>query len=512
MILFSMNRKKLLITIIVITAAITISMIVLNNQINLKKLSIEQNKWNSILSSRTENNNLKLESIKFNDYSLLIDENNSSLYYSVVGNMSNKYDPDVTFIASDENVKIAVLNDEITDEKIANNYQFKIVIYNDSEYRLYSLVCTNLPMLNIEYNTEISREKNIPIDVYLFNNLNNSVNRVAKSSGRLNILEDENDKKDYTFSLLQKSLGRNERENNISILNMNKHNEYILNSMNSDDEKIRNVFSTNLWNETTEERYDSYNYVELFINGEYVGLYSLGYNIEREKMRLGRDEFMFLKSKFSDSESTMKENIKPEGYILYNHDIDKIKRNDETKEIDEWAELYNYYEVINGNDVTKIKEVCDIDNSIKIYLFYMLIQASDNVNEETFSNTYLLFKNLDQSYFVRYFPWNLNNTFNDDASNNEYIMKYNPINRLIELNDEETIEKIKEIYFSLRNSCWSEDNINNMLNSYENKLFKSGAFLRDSNKWNDSKLNDLSEFKEYVTQRLKYMDEYINNL
>lgn len=507
-----MNKKGLLITIIVITAVIMLLIIVLNNQISYKKLSVDSTKWESIINSRTESTNLALKSIKFNDYNLLIDENSSSLYYSVIDNISNKYEPDVSFEASSNDIKIAVLEDEITDEKIAENHQFQIVIYNDKEYRLYNLICTNLPILSINYNENTSKNNDIPMNIYLFNNSGSSVNKVVRSKGKLNIVKSDNEKKDYSFSLFQESLGRNERENNISILNMSKHNEYILNSMYDDTDKIRNIFSTNLWNETAEEREDAYNYVELFVNGEYIGLYSLGYNIEREKMMMNRGEFIFFKNQFSDSESSMKTDERPEGYVLYDNNMIKVKKKDEPKKVNEWNELYKYYEIINGDDAEKIKEVCDLDNSIKLYLFYMLTQASNNVNEETFNNTYLMFKNPRQEYFVKYYPWNLNGTFGNNVEDNSYIMKYNPVTRLIELGDEETINKVKEIYTSLRNGKWSLENINNMISNYENELSSSGAYLRDMSKWSDGESLDLSDFKEYVQKRLEYMDEYIKEI
>ena len=72
------------------------------------------------------------------------------------------------------------------------------------------------------------------------------------------------------------SLGNNERENNLSVLGMQKHSEYLLNSLSNDNEKVREVFSTNLWNDFSKFKNDNSEFVELFINNHHVGLYSLG--------------------------------------------------------------------------------------------------------------------------------------------------------------------------------------------------------------------------------------------
>lgn len=167
-------------------------------------------------------------------------------------------------------------------------------------------------------------------------------------------------------------------------------------------------------------------------------------------------------------------------------------------------------------------------NAIDIYLFYILTQASDNITNDTFNNTYMIFRKNKDNYQVEYIPWNLNNTFGNymddssvlkyyiDASNNDFIMQYNPVYRLIELHDADTIAKVKAEYNKLRNNVWSNDNINKMLDEYEKDIFSSGANLRDIINLPDSNQIDsndkLTQFKKYVVNRLEYMDEYIENL
>ena len=91
-------------------------------------------------------------------------------------------------------------------------------------------------------------------------------------------------------------------------------------------------------------------------------------------------------------------------------------------------------------------------------------------------------------------------------------MNYNPIKILIDLNDIETIDRVKKTYQKYRDTVWSNEKIDNMLNSLENDLFSSGAYIRD-NKWNiESEYSDLDKFKSYVINRFNYMDLYIDSL
>lgn len=256
------NRMKIIIPVVIFTAIIIILIIILNLSHEYNKLIVSESKWNSIIESRTENKELVLEDIKFNDYKLIIDEQNNTLFYSLVNDSQNKYNPNISYSSNNKNAKIVILSDEITDEKVKNNYLFKIMIYDEKEYHIYNLKCTDLPILDISYDKkEEVKQKNIPMEMYLFDNLSNIPNRITISSGKLKMNEDN-----YTFSLHMLTPGKNKRDNKLSILNMKPNSEYTLTKLDNSQlqEDIINV-------ENKKHR------VELFLNSEYKGVYSLGY-------------------------------------------------------------------------------------------------------------------------------------------------------------------------------------------------------------------------------------------
>lgn len=257
-----MSKSKVLISVIIFTLIIIVLIILLNPSHKYNSLSISENKWNSIIEARTESKNLILEDIKFNDYKLIIDEKNNTIYYSLINDNQNKYNPNVSFITNSKTGALVILSDEITDEKVKSNYQFKIMIYNEKEYHIYNLKCTNLPVLNISYNrNEEINQKNIPMEIYLFDNLTNMPNKITISSGKVKMNENN-----YVFSLHTLTPGKNKRDNRISILNMKPNSEYILTKLD------------NLQNNENKHNLDNKNHrVELFVNNEYKGVYNLYY-------------------------------------------------------------------------------------------------------------------------------------------------------------------------------------------------------------------------------------------
>jgi hypothetical protein len=257
----------------------------MNYSTKFKKVQIDQTQWESIISSRKENDNAKIEKIEFNGYGLIIDEEADKIYYSLINESSNKYSPDVDFEASSEEYSLAVMEDPITDAKIKESHEFKLMIYNNEYYHVYSLICTDLPMLNITFDKIVQRPKEMgdellnektsqmranneiqgdetivkkgkksPIMMWMFNNQSNNTNRVTISKGTIKKSKDSNS---YTLNLEYLTLGNNVRENEISLLNMEPSSRYLLNET------------------LNEENRPNQNVVNLFVNNRFKGLYTI---------------------------------------------------------------------------------------------------------------------------------------------------------------------------------------------------------------------------------------------
>ena len=131
----------------------------------------------------------------------------------------------------------------------------KIMIYNDNNYRIYDLVLTEYPIIDIQYETDNNKYENNNAEFTIFDNHVNSPQRIVKSSGK--ITDVYHDQKLFMFSLTTTSLGRNKRKNEISILGLDKNNKYEL-------------LYTDYPNEMAK-------YVNLFINDKYIGIYKINY-------------------------------------------------------------------------------------------------------------------------------------------------------------------------------------------------------------------------------------------
>ena len=243
-----MNKKLLLGIILVLTCFAVSIIILINASVRYNKLVINTDKWNSIIDNKNYSTNISLDKIEFNDYDLIIDNENGFIYYSMVDS-SNKYNPSIKY-ETNQKVNI-VINMNITDKVVEKNNYIKIMLYNDLEYRLYYLVATNYPTLNVTYTGEDNNKRKLNVKLDIFDNYIDSSIRVMKSDGELKTIEEN---KEYSLYLKKESLGHNERKNNMSIFGMEKRNEYLI--------------------KVTDSLVKNKKYVQFFINNEYKGLYS----------------------------------------------------------------------------------------------------------------------------------------------------------------------------------------------------------------------------------------------
>ena len=240
-------NKKLILSLILIPLCLAIIAIILfkiNNRYN--NYVVTNSKWNSIVASRTLSSNISPKDIRFNDYPLLVDEENNIIYYSLVSS-KKQYNP-LVFYLTNNKLKIA-FNRKITESDIDSSSNLQLLIYNDNEYRLYTLVITKYPLINFNYQYH-DNSKKIPVDITIFDNNNKNPQKIIKSMGKLTIT---NNKEQYLFSLSKESLGHNKRDNEISLFGLEKEHEYML--------------TKNINNQSKN--------IKVFINNKYIGIYAI---------------------------------------------------------------------------------------------------------------------------------------------------------------------------------------------------------------------------------------------
>ena len=199
---------------------------------------------------------------------------------------------------------------------------------------------------------------------------------------------------------------------------------------------------------------------------------------------------------------------------IFQEDWEQIYPDPSTKIYwDDFKSLANL--IVNSSDfefIARIENEIEINQLIDYYLFIELCYAYDNVGKNW------RFLKLNQKSKFNILLWDVDATWGRDHLGNErgyYLTIYNNLfDRLINLNPNNFLSKVKSRWVSLRRNEFSLLKINEILNSNVNQLSKYRIIEIDNQVWNKS-TNLLAEkdyIKVWIKNRVVFLDGHINSL
>ena len=494
---------------------------------DVSALQISGEDLSVLTASRTETGKELLKKININSFPLLFDESKARWFYTA---QETPVDGSTADFSSDEkDLKIAIAGD------LTPGNDAQLIAYTDHEYRIYTLVITTLPLIHIEAETtEIPSFPALPIRFSLYENNDRTRHTIITSDGTIHVRGNGTSlyiKKPYRIALTTKTVGGEQKENDTALLGLRQDGDWLLYPGYNDEEKIRNVFSSNLWFNSCADNNSlglkigmEYRYAELFFNHKYWGLYAIGYPIDAKQVRVQPEqtghyeEFIFKQRRWgpehrdvSDFEAFLQLQFRAEdadrdyGYYLMNLFFEEF-----------------YADFPHGTGIV------EEPNAIDIWLFTKLIQGKDMISHENAVNNIIyLIKKTDQGRKILFAPWDMDATWGNiisfsshykmDPNDNSLEMSVNPVSSILKNGtDPQMAKKIKQRYTELRAGSWSDQAIFEMLDGFEQNIYGSGAYLREMERWPKGEYRDpeegLSRFRAYVQARLRSMDEYIGKL
>ena len=503
-------------------------------------LCVDEDFYQKLIETRVETEEELVLSMSFNDYQAVYDGNEKCFYYSLVEDHEKAYDPQIGFSAKDSKVKLAVKDVVISDEMIAGNVAIEVLAYDEAYYREYLIRCSTLPLLSI-YFYEEPTDMDVDITFHLFDNRAEAQKRELTSEGRMRIrgvTTASYEKKGYKVTLLESLKKEEPEENQQPLLGMRSDGDWMLYAGYNDQEKIRNVFSANLWYESCADNNIfgvkngmEYRYVEAFFNGHYVGLYALGFPIDELQLELQQPLSSDDISEFMLKKMTWVQEIETDDFYERTLESYEFQWGEDTLfTAENRAKSIEYHRLLdNGDrdDISMLYQLMDIGNAIDVYLFFNLIQGVDNAHEGDTKNLYLTYKSTGETGKFLITPWDFDLSWGNEyhwaasyataqytfGSDTNLIMDKNVVDVLLENGDENIRSLIVQRYEQLRENEWSEENMIHMLDVYEAQIFDSGAYAREQKRWPHGHYverdQELSHFKEYVKERLTAMDDFV---
>ena len=470
-----------------------------------------------IRQNRKLDNNL-ISSLKINTKDTIYDKINNIYYYSLSEDYVNQIY--VLKLELEDDLKYKIIDETLNVVKVNYKKPIRIIIYNEKYYYETKIQLTNLPLINIETKYDITTNDTESVFTYI----NHNNNEVIINNSKIHVrgaTSQRFEKKSYKINMYDKNYAE---EKEINISNFYYGNSFILDAVYRDSSKIRNVLSTELWNEISND-FSNINikseFVELFINNKYEGLYVLTEPINRRSLNLNKsshnDTSIIIKSQqFTYPTSNMSfSNIENDIYLNF-----ELKYpNNEAMFKDSWDTILTkmscYYDLKEKSKYDVISSSFNIQNYVDAMIFNAF---SNNLDNKMIKNNYFYMKSLlDNEIYIQ--PWDMEYTFGITYSESEKrnvsknMEDYNKIYTSFYHENAPEINKLLiDRYWELREDILTKEYFDNLLNKYKNELNK-GAALRDSKLWYGYDVEkEIEEIRIWIYNRLEYFDSYIRGL
>ncbi|WP_425075716.1 CotH kinase family protein [Psychroserpens sp. S379A] len=332
-------------------------------------------------------------------------------------------------------------------------------------------------------------------------------------------------KKTYDIEFWDDELG--DETKNEQFGELRNDDDWILDALYNEPLRLRSYIANKLWLEIHTPYYisDEPNaksgadvmYVEMFLNGQYNGVYNLSEQVDKKQLKLKsfndnmRGELYkgvsWGASTFTDIPSYDNESRLWSGYEF------KYPKEDE---ITDWTNLYQFTDFVINSSVIDFTNTIwtrfNEDNYINYFLFLNLIRATDNTGK----NIYLAKYNTDEPYI--YIPWDLDGCFgtiwngtNDNTTND--ILSNGFINRVIDINPNNISPNIASTWFDYRSTIFSSESLSNNITDQYNFLQTNKIYERESLVYPNYSFDnqDLSYTLNWLEDRLEYLDIYFGD-
>jgi spore coat protein H len=309
---------------------------------------------------------------------------------------------------------------------------------------------------------------------------------------------------------------------------LREDDDWILDALYNEPLRLRSYTASKLWkqmhtpyhidDEPNAESGGDVMYIEMFLNGQYNGIYNLSEQVDRKQLKLKkfndnmRGELYKGASRgaptFTNLPSYNNSSRAWGGYEFKYPDKD---------EITDWDNLYEFTNfVMNSSESDFERDIWSQfveDNFIDYFLFLNLIRATDNTGK----NIYLGKYKADEPYF--YIPWDLDGCFGTNwQGTNENItddiLANGFMDRVIDENPNNTFMSIASKWFDYRNDIFSLNSLSNSITNQYNLLQENKVYERESLVYSNYSFDNqsLSYTLSWLENRLAHLDIYFGNI
>ena len=318
------------------------------------------------------------------------------------------------------------------------------------------------------------------------------------------------------------------------LFGIRKTNSWILDAMSIDRIRMRNRVCFDLWNELNTTPYstdfDGRNgtkgqFVEVFINGNYNGLYCLTDKINRKLLNLKSAKVesdgthtirgvMYKGNRWQDVEGEATD------IFLLSYKEDKtdsrywnaweLQYPEDYPARETWQPLMDLIDFCSEGTSTEVfnrewSTYFDAENLSD----YMVFTLALNVGDNAYKNTFLSTRDVTVDHQFILTPWDMDMSLGGLYEGSYYdvcadIHRYDwiaPFNRLFVSNVDGFYDLVKSKWETQRDKLFSKNHVFGVLDNYSKMFVESGAWERECTRWSGNPVplkNDINDEMDYV--------------
>jgi hypothetical protein len=460
--------------------------------------------------------------LALNDKDCFFDYESNSFRFSIGEDSIENFSP---FIEFQEHSSIFIDDVPLTNNAINNlgtiktqkSYKVSITTLDDTEE--FTLRFTTLPILRIVSHNEFKDDPKSLAQITIYApKYNMDVMSSFVGMELRGASSQVNPKKSYGFTFLRDKNINNKTSK--AVFDWAENEDWILDAVYNDQTKFRNKLSFEIWEAMNPSKNASIQseFVEVYMNNDYLGLYCLNEQMNAEQLGLENSEAVIYKT-ISWGANTIFESLssgQPPGYTNLWQGFQQ-KYPSPSYEI-KWDPLYDLRDwAVNDSDqefIDNASTQVDLENIIDYYIFINLIGAFDNHGK----NMFWISPSIGEPFSI--IPWDLDASWGRDWDSSPLLPlritsdDNKLFERLLVLSPDNFTTRLKNRWSNLRTTLATINNINSLLDHQFEQLMKTDVIELENTRWGQGidLYSERTFIHNWLVEQVGLLDAYFNDL